>query len=73
VKALYLLISLSGVFAELRVVYPTPQNLLDENSLVESTLANFGHIDYGTSMLGRVFVPISNQDGCEPFKKKMFT
>ena len=71
-KALYYLTTIGRVFAEIRVVYPTPDTLNFESN-VESTLANFGHIDYGTSMLGQVFVPISNLSGCDPFTKEMFT
>lgn len=35
-------------------------------------MANFGHIDYGSSILGQVFVPLTNKEGCETFTKSMF-
>jgi hypothetical protein len=39
---------------------------------VKSSLANFGHFTYGTSIKGRVHYPHMNQDGCLPFKVEHF-
>lgn len=36
--------------------------------LIRSSLGNFGHYDAGTVFQGRVHYPISNQDGCKPFR-----
>lgn len=41
-------------------------------TFLEAGMANFGHIDYGSSILGQVFVPIINKNGCDPFTEKMF-
>lgn len=35
-------------------------------------MANFGHIDYGSSILAQVFVPKTNNKGCSPFTEDMF-
>jgi len=35
-------------------------------------MGNFGHIDYGTNILGKVIVPLENKDGCLPFTEEMF-
>ena len=44
----------------------------DENGFIEAGMANFGHIDYGSSILGQVFFPLKNKDGCKPFDQTMF-
>mmetsp|Transcript_30258 Transcript_30258/g.40211 ORF Transcript_30258/g.40211 Transcript_30258/m.40211 type:complete len:126 (+) Transcript_30258:137-514(+) len=35
-------------------------------------MGNFGHLDYGSSILGQVVIPVSNTDGCLPFGTEMF-
>jgi hypothetical protein len=34
---------------------------------VQSHLGNKGHINYGTSFMGRLYYPISNREGCSAF------
>ena len=34
---------------------------------VQSHLGNKGHINYGTSFMGRLYYPISNREGCSKF------
>lgn len=34
---------------------------------IESQLSNFGHIQYGTTIVGRVHYPTKNKRGCEEF------
>ena len=45
----------------------------DSAGYIEAGLANFGHIEYGSSSLGEVFVPKTNVDGCKPFAPDMFS
>lgn len=35
------------------------------DGIIESSLANFGHIEYGTSSLGQIIIPLENKDGCQ--------
>lgn len=39
---------------------------------MRSTLGNFGHINYGTTIKGRVHYPLENKDGCLPFNAAHF-
>ena len=39
-----------------------------EKGLINSSLGNFGHFNYGTTMRGRLHYPIQNTDGCLPFQ-----
>jgi len=32
-----------------------------------SSLGNFGHINYGSTIIGRVHYPVSNRNGCQEF------
>ena len=48
------------------------QTLGTESGFIESGMANFGHIEYGQSVLGQVYVPLANSKGCEPFQKVHF-
>jgi hypothetical protein len=67
---------LSSVTAySLQIVHPTDLKA-DFSSFVEgekksgyldTSLGNFGHFDYGTTIKGRVNYPLTNTDGCEPF------
>ena len=58
-----------------------------KNGEIEAGMGNFGHIDYGSSIvsdiliptkpflfaqLGQVFVPTSNLNGCNTFTEDMF-
>ena len=38
-----------------------------KSGLIGATLGNFGHISYGQSVMGRLYYPVDNQDGCRPF------
>jgi hypothetical protein len=38
----------------------------DQNNEIKTTLANFGHIPYGQSMVGRLYYNASNPYGCNP-------
>lgn len=44
----------------------------EETGLVTSSLGNFGHFVYGSSIKGQVHYPIDNKDGCLPFKADHF-
>ena len=43
-----------------------------EKGLIHASLGNFGHFNYGTTSKGRLHYPISNTDGCRPFKESDF-
>ena len=40
---------------------------MGEHGEIQSHLGNKGHINYGTSFMGRVYYPVSNAEGCSPF------
>jgi hypothetical protein len=66
----------------LKIVHPTP--LMESfktydkdskdyvNGLIKSSLGNFGHFAYGSTIKGRVHYPLKNQDGCLPFHQDHF-
>jgi len=68
--------SLAAALAAAKIQVFNPATLRDEVSdpagYIEAGLANFGHISYGDSSLGEVFVPNTNLDGCKPFSADMF-
>jgi len=43
-----------------------------KKGVIESSLANFGVWEYGTTIQGKVLFPISNLDGCQEFKDEDF-
>ena len=43
-----------------------------EEGLIKSSLGNFGHFQYGTTLHGRVHYPLKNTDGCIPLKMEDF-
>jgi hypothetical protein len=43
-----------------------------EIGLIKSSLGNFGHFNYGSTMRGRLHYPTQNTDGCKPFKAEHF-
>jgi hypothetical protein len=46
---------------------PSLKNEIGNNGVVESSLANFGHITYGSTILGKVIRPRpENAHGCKP-------
>jgi hypothetical protein len=36
-------------------------------------MGNFGHVLYGSSVLGRVFYPLNNTDACREFVREDFS
>lgn len=40
--------------------------------VIESSLSNFGHLQYGTTIVGRVHYPVNNKRACEEFKPEDF-
>lgn len=57
-----------GQGATLRVTHPP--DLISHfgfSGTVRTSLGNFGHITYGTTMLAPLVHPDHNQNGCEPF------
>ena len=71
-----------AVAYDLRVIHPSKlvKEIKNYNSeqqhmeqgLLRASLGNFGDIEYGTEVRGRVHYPISNQDGCEKFNSTQF-
>eukprot|EP00347_Sterkiella_histriomuscorum_P000300 403376411 len=53
-----------------------PNALRDQYSAdegyIKSSLGNFGHIQYGSTILGQVIYPENNKQGCLPFSKDDF-
>ena len=43
-----------------------------QQGVIKSSLGNFGHFDYGTTIKGRVHYPITNSDACEPLTNDDF-
>ena len=39
---------------------------------IQTTIGNYGHINYGGSEYGKLHYPESNKDGCKPFVKNDF-
>jgi hypothetical protein len=74
------LLTASSQASKLKVVHPSDlvakfvgvSNDKMDQGLIRSSLSNFGHFDYGTTIKGRVHYPIKNQDGCLPFEDDHF-
>ena len=44
-----------------------PSSLANVTKNMEASLGNFGHINYGQTIMGRVIYPTKdNKDGCQP-------
>jgi hypothetical protein len=81
-KMVTILASLSALGAahELKVLHPSDLRKKlthevkghKEEGLIKSSLGNFGHFNYGTTMRGRLHYPTQNSDGCQPFKEEHF-
>ena len=72
---------LSNISASsIQVVHPTDlknefSSMIDSNNqigFIDSSLGNFGHFDYGTTIKGRVNYPEDNTDGCNAFTNDDF-
>ena len=69
-------LSASTLAHELKVLHPSDLKKKltlevkgkKEAGLIKSSLGNFGHFNYGTTMRGRLHYPTQNMDGCKPFK-----
>ena len=40
------------------------------DGFIKSGLGNFGHVVYGSSVLGRVFYPLNNTDACREYVRE---
>ena len=58
--------SLIKEFSELK-----SSGFLEKGPLITS-VGNFGHIDYGTSVMGLLHYPVNNTNGCLPFEDNQF-
>ncbi len=66
-------ISAAGVLGSLQIMHPKElKNQLNHDGIIKSGLGNFGHIVYGSSILGRVYFPSNNKDGCREYVKEDF-
>ena len=72
---------LSNISASsIQVVHPTDlknefSSMIDSSNQIgfmDSSLGNFGHFDYGTTIKGRVNYPEENNDGCNAFTNDDF-
>ncbi len=72
IAVLALLLGIS--LAQLQIMHPvTLRQSIGDNGKMESSLGNFGHINYGTTIIGRIHYPVNNTDGCREFTEKDFT
>jgi hypothetical protein len=52
----------------IQVIHPKQlKSDLRNDGFIKASLGNFGHIQYGSSTIGRVFYPVMNTDGCREF------
>jgi hypothetical protein len=63
-KVIYIL-----VFGKLIVYHPHKlrQQIDSLNGVIKSSIANFGRVPYGHSIIGRVWFDEENKDGCKEF------
>ena len=59
---------LSSSLCSIQIIHPKQlKNDLRNDGFIKASLGNFGHIQYGSSTLGRVYYPVMNTDGCRAF------
>ena len=51
----------------------TPSSLAEQTVNMQASLGNFGHINYGTNMIGKIVHSTINASGCEPFTVNDFS
>lgn len=57
----------------IQVMHPKDlKKKLKNDGFIKTSLGNFGHIMYGSSILGRVYYPLNNTDGCRPYRNEDF-
>jgi hypothetical protein len=63
---LILSVMVSMISASVSVVVPEDlrEKIGNHEGILVAGMGNFGHIDYGTNILGKVIVPLENRDGC---------
>lgn len=63
------LVTLSVVNASLTVYSPKElkDQFADTKGRMKVSYANFGHVPYGHSLVGRIYYDPNNADGCKPF------
>lgn len=68
--SIYLILFLSVATAKLIVYSPSRlrKKVSSQNGTIDSSVANFGHIPYGHSIIGRVWFDEENRDGCHSFR-----
>lgn len=68
--SIYLFLLLSVAYSKLTVYSPNSlrNKINKQNGSLHSSVANFGHIPYGHSIIGRVWFDEQNRDGCHDFK-----
>ena len=68
-KVLTLLyLAVASSLGSIQVMHPKDlKKKLKNDGFVKSSLGNFGHIIYGSSILGRVYYPLNNTDACRAF------
>ena len=53
-----------------RLYVQSPQELVEQigqDGVITASYANFGHIPYGSSIAGQVFIDPNNEEGCERY------
>lgn len=68
--SIYLFLILSVAYSKLTVYSPTSlrNKINKDKGTIHSSVANFGHIPYGHSIIGKVWYDEENKNGCHNFK-----
>ena len=68
-KWLLLCLTMKIMFTQSKLVVYSPQDLIeqfkDTNSVINANYANFGHIPYGHSLIGKIYYDQDNMMGCQ--------
>lgn len=66
-------LAFASSFGSIQVMHPKDlKKKLKNDGYIKASLGNFGHIMYGSSILGRVYYPLNNTDGCRPYRNEDF-
>ena len=66
-------LAFASTLGSIQVMHPQDlKKKLKNDGFIKASLGNFGHIMYGSSILGRVYFPLNNTDGCRPYRNEDF-
>ena len=62
-------LTFASSLGSIQVMHPKDlKKKLKNDGFIKASLGNFGHIMYGSSILGRVYYSLNNTDGCRPYR-----